>query len=143
MIDARPLEDADRQRAAAILGDERPLDAPDTHVLVAATGPDDGIAVWREPAPGEEPELGPVVVPAAAGRQQLYQLALACAEEARSRGYARAHFRVLDERLLAQLKRDFKIDPQPRGWEPNTGRAVEWEIEVDLEDAIRQLGQVV
>lgn len=143
MIDARPLEDADRPRAATILGDERALDAPDTHVLVAATGADDGIAVWREPAPGEEPELGSVMVPAAAGREQLYQLALACAMDARSRGYARAHFRVLDERLLAQLERDFKIDPQPCGWEPNTGRAVEWEIEVELEDAIGQLGQVV
>lgn len=143
MIDARPLEDADRGQAAAILGDERALDAPDTHVFVAATGADDGIAVWRESAPGEEPELGSVIVPPAAGREQLYQLALACAMDARSQGYTRAHFRVLDGRLLAQLRRDFNIDSRARGWEPNTGRPVEWEIEVELEDAIRQLGRVV
>lgn len=143
MTDMRPIEDGDRQRAAATLGDAAVLDAGDTHVIVGPGGADDGVAVWREAAPGEEPELGSVVVPATAGRRRLYELALACATDARTRGYRRAHFRVLDGRLLAQLQRDFAIEARPRGWEPNTGRPVEWEIEVDLDDAIGQLGRVL
>jgi hypothetical protein len=143
MTDVRPIEDGDRQRAAAVLGGAAVLATGDTHVIVGPGGADDGIAVWREPAPGEEPELGPVIVPAAAGPRRLYELALACAQDARARGYRRAHVRVLDERLLAQLERDFTIDARPRGWEPNTGRAVEWEIEVDLDDAVGQLERVL
>ena len=143
MTDIQP-KDSDRSRVAAILGDSRLLDAPDTHIQLAAPLRGDlGVATWREPATGEEPALGAVVMPPTATRQDMYRLVLACAEDARTRGFSRGGVRIQDGRLLAQLRRDFSIAPTPCAWEPNTGRPVEWAFEVDLDDAIRQLREAL
>ena len=143
MNQTRPYRESDRQRAAAVLGDAAFLQAAGSHAHVSESGADDGIAVWREPAGAEEPYLGAVIVPAGAPRQRFYRLVLACAEDAQGRGFTRARFRLKDARLLARLRRDFTVDPRPCGREPNTGRPVEWEIVVELADALRQLARVL
>lgn len=139
----RPYRESDRERAVALLGDARSLQAPGGHAHVSDGGVDDGIVVWYEPAANEEPYLGAVILPAGALRQRFYRLVLACAEDALARGFARGRFHVRDERLLTRIQRDFTVDARPSGWEANTGRAVEWEIVVELEDAVRQLRRVV
>lgn len=139
----RLYRESEGARAAAVLGDARAVDAPDTHVHVSDAGPEDGIAVWREPAAGEEAGLGAVIVPAGTARQQFYRLVLACAEDALARGFPRGRFRVQDGRLLMLIQRDFAVEAPACGWEPNTGRPLEWEISVDLQDALAQLRKVL
>ena len=143
MNGTRPYRESDRERAAILLDDGRALDVPGRHAHVSDGGPDDGIAVRYEPAAEEEPYLGAVIVPPGAPRQRFYRLVLACAEDALARGFARGRFHVQDGRLLVRLRRDFTVDARACGWEANTGRPVEWEVVVELEDALRQLGLVV
>lgn len=136
----RPVTDAERGRAAAVLGDARALASPRSHAHVAEEGPGRGVALWLEPPPGgEEGCLGTVLVPPGPSPRLFYDLALACARDALSRGVRRGYFTLKDAALLARIQRDFEVEPQAAGWEPVTGRPVAWEIHVDVEDAVRQL----
>jgi len=135
----RPYTQVDRAAAEALLGDARPLDAPESHVHVA----DDGIALWLDPpVGGDEPYLGPVLCPAGPGRR-FYELVLACAKDALQRGYRRGYFKIKDPALLRVLQATFRIEPVAAGWLPESGRPAEWDVHVDLVDAIEQLRGVI
>jgi hypothetical protein len=136
---SRPYTPADRAAAVVLLGDARPLDSPASHTHVSGVGAVDSLALWIEPAPGvDEPYLGPVITPDGPGLA-FYELVLACAADAISRGYRRGYFTIKDSGLLRQLQRTFRIDPVAVGWDPVSGAASEWEVHVDLPDATEQL----
>jgi hypothetical protein len=143
----RAYAPADREAAAAALGDARPLDSPRVHAHVAEEGPAGGIALWAEPRgrPGRAglPVLGPVLAPGEIAGRRFYALVLACAEDALTRGHRRGSFTLKDERLLRVIEDTFRVEPREAGWAPVTGEAVAWEIEVDLRDAVEQLRAVL
>jgi len=131
---------ADRSAAIDQLGDRRAVDQAAHRLHVAEGGPAAGVALWVEPLPGRDSEalLGTVKV-AVEDRRLFYQLVAACAQDALDRGFERARFTVRDRRLLLRIQRDFIIEPQAIGRDPETGEAVEWEVSVDLQDALEQL----
>jgi hypothetical protein len=134
----------DREAASALLEDVRPLDASGCHVVVAGEPLVTGVAVWLDPPPGgDEACLGPVMVSEGRPSLSFYQLVLACTEEARAAGYARGAFTIKDRGMLRLLRLTFRIDPVPTGWEPEGGSAREWEVHVDLQDAVEQLRGVI
>ena len=139
----RPFRDQDRGPLLTFLGDARGIDSPSHRLHVAEEGGAIvGAAVWTQPDAGEEPLLGTVIAPP--GRWDLfYGLVKAAAQDALARGFKRARFTLLDRRLLVKLRRDFSIAPVVLGRDPRTGRAVSWEVLVELPDAIRQLDQVL
>ena len=142
MAATRPYEPSDRAAAIAELGDARAVDQTSHRIVVAEGGAAAGIALWTEPGPGGEPYLGDVKLPGAA-RRLLYQLIEACAQDALDRGYKHASFTVHDATLLSQIQGDFAIEPQPAAWDSGSGQAVSWEVHVDLQDALAQLGIVL
>ena len=73
----------------------------------------------------------------------FYELALACANDAIARGYDRGYFTIKDHGLLRLLQRTFRIDPVAVGWEPEGGSPSEWEVHVDLRDAVEQLRSLI
>ena len=148
----RRYAESDRKQAVGLLGDARAVDSPNHRLRVAeAAGADGrpsgrlaGVALWVRPDAGEEAYLGAVIVAPEitatnARWSTLYQLLLSCARDAIQEGFTRAYFTILDAHLLARGRRDFTIEPQPSGWAPNTRRAVQWDVHVDLQDAIAQL----
>ena len=140
----RPYAPADRAASAALLGDARPLDAPRSHAHLAGAGAVDSLALWLEPPAGvAEAYLGPVITPAPPKAGAFYELVLACANDASERGYERGYFTIKDAGLLRLLKRTFRIDPVATGWEPEGGSPSEWEVHVDLRDAVAQLHSVI
>jgi hypothetical protein len=138
----RTIQETERAQAAALLGESRSLDSKRVRALVHEQGPAAGLALWVEPAGGGEPLLGAVITPAGAGAT-FYELALACAEDALARGHRSASFRVKDALLLHEVQRTFHVEPVASGWTPRTGEPSEWDIRVDLPDAIGQLRAVL
>lgn len=138
----RPYQTLDRAEAIAQLGDTRAIDQAAHHVHTAEGGPADGVAIWIEPGPGSEPYLGNVKLPGD-NRQLFYQLIKACAQDARKRGYAHASFTVRDARLLSLIQRNFTVEAKPSAWDADTSDPVQWEIRVELEDALQQLRSVL
>ena len=140
----RRCQPPDREAASALLGDIRPLDAPGCHTFVFGAASPTGAAVWIEP-PGasDEAYLGPVLTLDGPPSRPFYGLVLACADDALALGFKRAYFTIKDSSLLRLLQRTFRIDPVATGWEPLSGAPSEWEVHVDLPDAIQQLRQVI
>lgn len=137
----RPYKPADRAKALEFLKDERAIDSPNHRIVMDDAGR--GLALWVKPDAGEEAYLGPVLVaPTVTDRTLFYRLVAATAQAALDEGFKRAYFTIHDSRLLKRLQRDFDVDPEPAGWEPNTGKVVQWDIHVDLADALRQLKAV-
>ena len=135
---------ADRDVASALLGDSRPLDAAGTHVHLSGEQAVDGLALWLEPPVGvDEAYLGPVIAPGIGPSRRFYELVFACANDALAHGYERGYFTIKNRGLLHLLERTFRIDPVAVGWEPNTGAAQQWEVHVDLTDAVEQLRNVL
>lgn len=136
----RPYEEHDRKKALEFLKDSRAIDQAHHRIHVDDAG---GLALWMTPGAGEEAYLGPVLT-THGDRRLFYRLIAATAQAALDEGFKRAYFTISDPRLLRQLQRDFDIDPQPSGWEPNTNFQVpvQWDVHVDLADALRQLKRV-
>ena len=134
----RPYEPSDRAAAIDALGDARAIDQASHRVVTAEAGAAAGIALWIEPGPGGEPHLGEVKLPGD-DQRLFYQLIEACAQDALDRGYEHASFTVHDAGLLALIERDFIVEPQPSAWDAASGRAVSWEVRVELRDALAQL----
>ena len=148
----RRYAESDRKQAVGLLGDARAIDSLNhrLHVIEELdaggrpSGRLTGVALWIRPDAGDEAYLGSVIVASEitatkARWSTLCQLLLACARDAIQEGFTRAYFTILDAHLLARGRQDFNIDPQPSGWAPNTRRAVQWDVHVDLQDAIAQL----
>lgn len=133
---------ADRSALLERLGDARAIDQATHRVHVAASGAEEGVAIWMEPGPGGDPYLGSVKAPAG-DRKLFYQLVRACAQDALDQGYRRAFFTVRDHRLISRIQRDFDVDPVAIGWDADSGDPVEWEVHVDLDDALGQLRRVI
>ncbi len=149
----RPFREEDRDRVLALLGERWAIDSPSHHlqVLEASTGSTGleagvaGVALWVEPDAGEEAYLGLVAVtagPAPGDWRPFYRLVAGCAREAVDRGFGRGYFSVHDRGLLGRIQRDFDVRPEPSGWDPATREPVQWEVHVDLQDALRQLERV-
>ena len=138
----RPYEMSDRASAIEQLGDARAVDQVSHRIHTAEGGPAAGIAIWVEPGPGGEPYLGAVKL-AADNRQLFYQLIQACAQDAIDGGYEHASFTVHDARLLSLIQRDFAVEATPAGWDPEGGQPVQWDIRVELQDALEQLESVL
>ncbi|MEX0785928.1 MAG: hypothetical protein WD939_04770 [Dehalococcoidia bacterium] len=133
---------ADRSALIERLGGARAVDQASHRAHVSEEGAEQGVALWIEPGPGGEPYLGTVKA-APENRKLFYQLIEACARDAFERGYARASFTVRDHRLLSRIQRDFQVEPQAIGWDAGSGEPVEWDVLVDLEDALGQLRRVI
>ncbi len=127
---------SDRAAALDLVGDPRAIDDASHRIRMARNGA--GLAIWLRPANGL-PLLGPVLTKTP-NRRLFYELVQSCAQDAIALGHRRACFVLKDRRLLSLLERDFTIDARPYGHDPATGTAVEWRVEVDLADALRQLG---
>ncbi len=138
----RPFRPEDRAPAIAQLGDARAVDQVSHRIHTATGGPAAGVAVWVEPGPGGEPYLGEVKLPND-DRHLFFQLIEACARDAIERGYQHATFTVHDARLLSLIQRTFTVEAIPAGWDPESGQPVQWDIRVDLQDALEQLQRVL
>ncbi|MCH7697566.1 MAG: hypothetical protein IH865_01320 [Chloroflexi bacterium] len=138
----RPYETSDRASAIEQLGDARAVDQVSHRIHAAEDGPTAGVAVWVEPGPGGEPYLGAVKVPGD-NRRLFYQLIEACAADAFGRGYEHATFTVHDAQLLSLIRRDFTVEATPAGWDPESDLPVQWDIRVELQDALEQLQRVL
>ncbi len=137
----RPLTNKDRAQVLTLLGDPRTIDSPSNHLHVAEeNGVVVGAVVWVQPSAGEEALLGAVAAPA--GRRDLfYELVKATAEDAVSRGFSKAIFTIRRPALLQRIERDFTITAEASGWNPTTHQPVQWDVHVDLKDALQQLQQ--
>ncbi len=138
----RPYRPTDRASAIAQLGNARAVDQVSHRIHTAEGGPAAGVAVWVEPGPGGEPYLGAVKT-SSDNRQLFYQLIEACAQDAYDQGYEHATFIVHDAQLLSLIRRDFTVEATPAGWDPESGQPVQWDIRVDLQDALEQLQRVL
>ena len=138
----RPYETSDRASAIEQLGDARAVDQVSHRIHTAEGGPTAGVAVWVEPGPGGEPHLGAVKIPSD-NRRLFYQLIEACAQDALDRGYQHASFTVHDAQLLSLIRRNFTVEATPGGWDPESGLPVQWDIRVELQDALEQLQKVL
>jgi hypothetical protein len=141
----RPYREADRAATLAFLGDGRAIDAPRNHVFLSGGDTPDGVALWAEPPErsAEPPHLGAVVTNAAGTNARFYDLVLACARDALDRGYERGSFTIKNRGLLRVLQATFRIEPVAVGWEAEGRMPAEWEVRVDLRDAVDQLDDVI
>jgi hypothetical protein len=141
----RPFEAADAEAARALIGDIRPLRAAGGHAVVSTKdGVLDGVALWFEPPAGsEEAYLGPVIAPGVSPGLRFYEMVLMCARDAAGLGYLQGFFTVKDRGLLRMLTQAFRISPVATGWETEGGMPREWEVHVDLTDAIEQLREMI
>jgi hypothetical protein len=141
--EVRPYRASDRERALELLGDTRALDSPSSRVHVLEDeGVVSGAAVLVLPDAGDEAYLGTISLASPGDLSATYALAAACALEALDAGFRRGRFTLLDHRLLDLLRRDFTIDARPSGWDPVTAATHQWDVTVDLEDALAQLERV-
>lgn len=145
----RPFREKDRERVLAMLGERRAIDSPSHRVQVLEEeGAVDGVALWVAPDAGDEGYLGPVALEAGAGPgvtgdwRPFYRLVAACAREAGDAGLKRGRFTVRDRALLRRIQRDFDVQPEASGWDPATREPVQWDVHVDIPDALRQLERV-
>ena len=139
----RRYQPADRSRALDRLGDGRVIDSPSNRLHVAEEGSElVGLSVWLRPDAGGEGELGALILSDPTRLRLMYQIAAAACQDAIDQGMTTGRFTIKDRLLLDRLQRDFTIDPQPSGRDPGTGRTVEWEVRVDLRDALQQLARV-
>jgi hypothetical protein len=134
----RPYRPEDRPRALQVLKDHRAIDSPTNRILIThEAAHNQGLALWTKPDAGDTGCLATLHAPE--NRRLFYHLALAACNQAIHAGLTRGTFTIHDQRLLDRLQRDFSIQPVPQGRHPNTGRPVEWTVDVDLHDARRQL----
>ena len=129
----------------ALLG-ARTMDSAGNRVFVLDEGGARGAVVWVKPDAGDEAYLGSVVLQGGT-RGDFFALVAATLEDAVAEGFERAYFEIRDARLLALVKRTFRVEVLEAGWEPVAGpprgRAVQWEIHVELKDARAQLAAAV
>jgi hypothetical protein len=136
--------DAGRDRVAAgQLAGAEALASRGSLVYVHADGPAAGLAVFSVPDAGDTAELGLVYTPPGVPLARFYRLVSFGVGELIARGFRKGRFEVRDGALLRRLQRTFVIDAQPSGRDPVTGEPVTWTVEVDLVDALAQLGAVV
>jgi hypothetical protein len=129
--------------AGRLLAGAEALASRGSLVYVHADGPAQGLAVFSVPDAGDTATLGLVYTPPGAPLARFYRLVRFGVEELVARGFRKGRFEVRDAALLRRLNSTFTIDPLPSGWDPVTGDAVSWSVEVDLVDALAQLGAVV
>jgi hypothetical protein len=141
--DIRAYDAARDLMAGRLLAGAEALASRGNLVYVHADGPAQGLAVFSVPDAGDTARLGLVFTPPGVPWSRFYRLVRACVDEALARGFRKGRFEVRDAALLARLQATFTIDPQPFGRDPLTGEPVTWSVEVDLADALAQLGAVV
>jgi hypothetical protein len=135
--------DAARDRVAArLLVGAGALASRGNLVYVHADGPAQGLVVFSLPDAGDTARLGLVFTPPGVPLSRFYGLVMFGVAELVARGFRRGSFEISDAALLKVLRATFTIDPQPFGRDPLTGEPVSWSVEVDLEDALAQLGKV-
>lgn len=135
----RPFQESDRTDALDLIGDARSIDSPGNHTFVAEEdGRLVGFAVWAEE--GTRGYLGGMSV-TQTNWPLFFRLAGACCQDAINRGFTRGYFTLKRAALLARVETEFEVTAMPAGWDPQTGEAVHWEIEVDLENAMQQLAR--
>lgn len=110
-------------------------------LVVDDTGPAAGYATFIDRREHGPPILGEVWT-AASDRALFYRLVLDVVHELIARGHTHGEFYVHDRALLAILRRDFQIHPEPEGVDTRTRQASTWRIEVELADAKAQLDRV-
>lgn len=71
----------------------------------------------------------------------MFQLAAACCQDAIDQGHIRGYFVIKSATLLERVKAEFDIKVEVRGRHPGNQEAAEWEIHVDLADAMVQLAR--
>ncbi len=142
MNDIRAYDAARDRVAARLLAGAEALASRGNLVYVHADGPAAGLAVFSVPDAGDTARLGLVFTPPGAPLSRFYRLVRFGVEELIARGFRKGRFEVRDAALLARLQATFTIDPQPCGRDPVTDEPMSWTIEVDLEDALAQLGGV-
>lgn len=135
----RPFRESDRTDTLNLVGDARSIDSPQNHTFVVEEGGRlVGFAVWAEE--GTRGYLGGM------GAEEtnwplFFRLAGACCQDAIDRGFTRGYFTLKSAVLLRKVETEFEVTAVPAGWDPSTGEAVHWEIEVDLENAMQQLAR--
>jgi hypothetical protein len=135
--------DAARDRVAGrLLAGAEALASLGNLVYVHDDGPAAGLAVFSVPDAGDTAMLGLVYTPPGAPLSRFYRLVQAGVEELIARGFRKGRFEVRDAALLRRLQATFTIDAQPFGRDPLTREPVSWTLEVDLVDALAQLGGV-
>ncbi len=136
----RTYEEGDRTELIALVGDARAIDSPTHRLRVAEEdGKVVGFALWHQPDAGGTAVLGSVIVPQSGRWGLVYALVAATARDALARGFVQAQFTINSHTLLNRLQRTFTIDARPSAWKPNTDQPVEWEVTVNLVDALEQL----
>ncbi len=129
--------------AARLVAGAEALASRGNLVYVHVDGPQQGLAVFSVPDAGETARLGLVYTPPGAPLARFYRLVRFGVDELIALGFKKGRFEVRDAALLRRLQRTFRITAQPFGRDPLTGAPVSWSVEVDLEDALAQLGAVV
>ena len=146
----RPYRSEDRARVRELLGVDPVVEAAGGLRVQVAEEVGTGVlgaVVYRLPEGGGDAQLGAVVSALPERWDVFYGLVRATAVDALSAGHKTAVFTVRDRRLLDKIAGDFRVAPEPCGWEPSTtderGAPVEWQVEVDLVDALAQLDAVL
>lgn len=138
-VSIRKLRRADKVDATiAALGKET-LDS-DANVLVHEDGGQIlGAAVGLAPG-GDTAILGQIVTKralrAASARTVFHELLTAHVKEAIELGYKYGEARIPEKfaSIIKVVEQRYGVTPEPSGWEPNTGKPVEWTYRVNLLD---------
>ena len=129
----RPTDDVDD-----LVGDRAALTIAYNHAHVAqGFATITGLAIWHEPESGAPNGLF-ISLRSGGTPADMYALVEACVEDAIARGHTQATFTIYRRALLQQLQRDFTISAIVTGRRQRRG-AVEWDVTVDLADALDQL----
>lgn len=139
----RPYGSDDLASVRALFGDDRAVLQEGHRAHVAAHDARAGVAVWIETV-DRRGLLALVATDARRvspnnGRRLFYELALACAREALGRGVTTGRFTLRDARVRDMIEKDFDVVARGAGRDPETGVEVEWEVEVEVATAVRQL----
>jgi len=134
--------------------EEKTVDQDCTHIHIAKddNGKIIGGAVWMKPTEGDEAELMCIVTEQGNFCNTLlnptgsfstyYKLIVACIEDALAQGMTKGVFTIRNKTLIGTLKKTFNIKPIVRGVNLGEGDN-EWEVHVDLEDALTQVKGVI
>lgn len=142
----RPAAPADAAAIAELVGDDLALQGG-RRVHVSAADARQGLGMWIESGAGQG--LLTLVVTNARrlsvnnGRRLFYELSLACAREALTRGVLRGRFVLHDERLVKMVTRDFDVEAVVTGRDGDTRLPVEWTVDVDVAEQVRALERVL